>query len=297
MIRLALHGIGTALAEAGNNVATSDLNSYFAPRRLRRVDHFTRMTMLAGCRALHDAAGTEQKDLKTTLPLPENMGIVVSTGFGPSQTTFEFLDSIIDHGADCASPLSFSHSVHNIPAATMSIFLNNPKPNTTICQLHGPLMTGLQTSACWLAEKRVEKVLLGVVDEKTPLLEDNSRRLLDRKAPRCKHIPVGEGACFFLLSAVENGAEAKYGTLEMKNLSPQELQETGFPGPVLAPARILPRLENLHLRATATQQADTPCAAGPELAFAAIQAMGKGESCCIEQCGNNFGLITVKPQG
>lgn len=143
-----------------STVDTSDLNSYFAPRRLRRVDHFTRMTMLAGCRALHDAAGTVQEDLKTAIPLPDDMGIVISTGYGPSQTVFEFLDSIIDHGAGCASPLAFSHSVHNIPAATISLFLNNPKPYTTICQLHGPLLAALQTAGCWLNEGRVKKYFL-----------------------------------------------------------------------------------------------------------------------------------------
>ncbi|TIH15803.1 hypothetical protein D0S45_09480 [Marinifilum sp. JC120] len=297
MMRLALHGIGSALAETEGPVDTSDLNSYFAPRRLRRVDHFTRMTLLAGCRALHDAAGTIQEDLKTPLPLHEDMGIVISTGYGPSQTIFEFLSSIIDHGAGCASPLAFSHSVHNIPAATMSVFLNNPKPYTTLCQLHGPLLAGLQTAGCWLAEKRVQKVLLGLVDEKTPLLTDNTRRLLEKKGLPGDHIPVGEGACFFLLGPAEETNDARYGTLEFETLSPQELQKTEFPGSAFAPARSLNRLAKLSLSATASRQADMPTAAGTELAAAAIHARKSGAASCIEQAGNNFGLISVKPQG
>lgn len=294
-MRMTLHGIGTVLAEDGKTVDTSDLNSYFAPRRLRRVDHFTRMTMLAGCRALHDATGTKQENLKTPLPLPEDMGIVISTGYGPSQIIFEFLDSIIDHGASCASPLAFSHSVHNIPAATMSVFLNNPKPCTTLCQLHAPLFSGLQTASCWLAEGRVKKVLLGVTDEKTPLLESNTRRLLKKKGHTEKILPVDEGASFFLLgpaadSSTEPGA-AKYGTLEFTTLSAQELQKTKSAKKYFAPARSLNRLTKLGISATASRNADMPCAAGPELAAAAGL---KESNYCIEQAGKNFGLISIK---
>ncbi|WP_203544610.1 beta-ketoacyl synthase chain length factor [Desulfovibrio sp. JC022] len=293
-MRLALHGIGTALPEAEDAVETSDLNSYFAPRRLRRVDHFTRMTLLAGCRALHDAAGTVQEDLKTPLDLPEDMGVVISTGYGPSQTIFEFLDSIIDHGAGCASPLAFSHSVHNIPAATMSVFLNNPKPYTTLCQLHGPLLAGLQTAGCWLAEGRVKKVLLGLVDEKTPLLEDNTRRLLENKGLAGEQIPVGEGACFFLLGSAEEANATRYGTLEFETFSPQQLPKAQLSDATYAPARSISRLSKLDISATASRQTDMPCAAAPELATA---AMKNEQSCCIEQAGNNFGVISVKPQG
>lgn len=295
MLRLALQGIGAALPETGNAVDTSDLSNYFAPRRLRRVDHFTRMTMLAGCRALHDVAGTEQEDLKTPQPLPEGTGIVISTGYGPAKTIFEFLDSIIDHGAGCASPLAFSHSVHNIPAATMSVFLNNPKPYTTICQLHAPLLSGLHTAVCWLNEGRVKNILLGVVDEKTSLLETNSRRLLKKKGNTATQIPVGEGACFFLLGPAGDAQNSKYGILEFDTVTPQELQKAKLPESTFAPARSLRKLSTLKISATASQQIDMPAAAGAEL-IAAVQSTGN-VTCCIEQAGNNFGLIYVKQQG
>ncbi|WP_419781051.1 beta-ketoacyl synthase chain length factor [Maridesulfovibrio sp.] len=293
-MRVALHGIGTALAEKGAAVDTSDLNSYFAPRRLRRVDHFTRMTMLAGCRALHDAAGTVQEDLKNPLPLPDDMGIVLSTGYGPSQTIFEFLDSIIDHGAGCASPLAFSHSVHNIPAATLAVFLNNPKPYTTLCQSHGPVLAGLQTAGCWLNEGRVKRVLLGLVDEKTPLLEENTRRLLQAKNLSGELLKTGEGACFFLLGPADE-SESKYGAIEFEAISPQELQEKVLPASIFSPARTLPGLMELGIPATASRQEDMPCAAGAELAHAARQGAKLGSSNCIEQAGKNFGLISINP--
>ncbi len=174
-MRLALTGIGLAVADLdiiqlkessltgktyqpqNGKTDTADLNNYFPPRKLRRVDHFTRMTMLAACRALHDHTGTIQEDPKTPLPQPEEMGIILSTGYGPSETIFDFLDSIIDHGPSCASPLAFSHSVHNIPAATLSLFLSSESPYTTLCQTHAPLVSALNTAACWINEKRVKK--------------------------------------------------------------------------------------------------------------------------------------------
>jgi len=168
-------------------VDTTSLTEFVPARRLRRVDHFTSMTLLAAYRALYDAGYGET--------LPERMGIVLCTGYGPSETTFDFLDSIIDFGAGCASPLAFSHSVHNIPAAMLAMFLKTPCPCTTLCQLHRPVFTGLLTAQTWLSEERVDTVLLGAVDETTPLLEHTSNQL--------GRNPVGEGAAFFVLQRQE----------------------------------------------------------------------------------------------
>ncbi|MBI9080500.1 MAG: beta-ketoacyl synthase chain length factor [Pseudodesulfovibrio sp.] len=188
---------------------TDKLSKFIPARKLRRIDHFTRMALLAAFRALDDA--NKVKDL------PQNLGIILCTGYGPSQTTFDFLDSIIDDGAKLASPLAFSHSVHNIPTGVLSLLLGAPCPQTTICQLTNPVMTGLQTAALWLAEKRVESVLFGAVDETTPLLEENAHRLAMEKGREIS-TPVSEGAVFFLLNNQEHG----YATIET-NTSLSEL--------------------------------------------------------------------------
>lgn len=166
---------------------TTELASFVSPRKLRRVDHFTSMTLLAAYRALADAG--------YGAAAPDNMGIVLSSGFGPAETTFDFLDSILDHGAGCASPLAFSHSVHNIPAAMLAMFLGSPCPCTTICQPYRPVSTGLLTAQAWLEEGRVDAVLFGAVDEATPLLTHVSGRI---GTPR-----LGEGAAFFMLGRTE----------------------------------------------------------------------------------------------
>lgn len=191
-MKLTIKGMGMVTPPSPDEQCdTSALSDYLPPRKLRRMDHFTRMTLLAAHRALDDAQCLES--------LPANLGIVISTGYGPAQTTFDFLDSIIEDGAKLASPLAFSHSVHNIPAGVLSILLGTPCPQTTLCQLSSPVTTGLLTAAMWLAEGRVDTVLFGAVDETTPLLKENTARLSASSA-----LP-GEGAAFFLLNNDSDG--------------------------------------------------------------------------------------------
>lgn len=306
-MRLAVNGIGltlaglemaqlreavlseTSTAPKTEKADSSAINNYFAPRRLRRVDHFTRMTMLAACRALRDESGQGHKN---TPALPEDTGIVVSTGYGPSQTIFDFLDSIIEFGPGCASPLSFSHSVHNIPAATLSLFIGKQCPCTTLCQTRGPLVTGLNTAACWINEGRVDKVLLGAVDEKTPILDYNTARLLEEKKS-CQQIPLTEGACFFLLSKPDS--TSRYGTIEFETLSADETAKSVGQNTVFAPARSVDKISSLGINARSVCSADMPTVASVEMA--AILAAGKKDACCIELSGDSFGVIRLNGKG
>jgi len=205
-MRLAIQGIGLATPIGGkeelkaaigakattlsdsSKTDTSSLGDFIPARKLRRIDHFTRMSLLAAYRALQDAGKLED--------LPPRLGIVITTGYGPSQTTFDFLDSIIEDGAHLASPLAFSHSVHNIPAGVLSMQLGIPCPQTTICQLRQPVTAGLRTAALWLADGTADTVLFGAIDESTPLLDDNMSRLTSADDAH-----VGEGATFFLLNS------------------------------------------------------------------------------------------------
>lgn len=175
---------------------TSPLSERYSPRELRRLDHFTRMCLLATHRALDEAA----------LAPDEDMAIVLASGYGPAQTTFDYLDSIINFGEAGASPISFSHSVHNIPAATIALMLRLSCPSMSLCQTDGPVWSGLAASWTWLAEGRARRVLFIAADERTPLLED----VLSRMRPG--FLPC-EGAAAFILGA---GNEAGRAGLELK---------------------------------------------------------------------------------
>ena len=304
-MRLSITGLGLAAAgidleQLKNNIVsstrpqpspekaeTAELNNYFTPRKLRRVDHFTRMTMLAACRAMQDHAGMNQDDFKTQLPIPDDMGIIIGSGYGPSETVFHFLDSIIEHGAECASPLSFSHSVHNIPAATISLFLNYQCPCTTVCQTYAPLTTALNNAACWIYEGRAKNILLGLVDEKTSLLEYNTKRMLAKKEP-ITEIPLGEGACFFMLSDTSESESAKYGSLEFKTIQQNDLAAMCKGSAVFSPKRTIGRLKEINVSAESSLNADMPTAAAIELAAAVLYNRENRPSVCIEQAGRKF---------
>lgn len=230
MIRMAIEGMGIvsaagngqdALTQAALGVLggvpglscackadTGELTRFVQGKALRRVDHFTRMTLLATHLALEDA-GLVRDDLDHT-------GIVLATGYGPVKQTFDFLDSIIDFGPEMASPQAFAHSVHNIPAATVALLTGLRSPCFTICQLDTAVAAAAITACAWLGEGRVQRVLLGAVDEHTDLLEENALRIARDIPPGLsggrRNTPPGDGAVFFSLHA--DPSRARHGFFE-----------------------------------------------------------------------------------
>lgn len=188
---------GGTLAPTVGQADTESLKEYMPARALRRVDHFTRLTLLAAFSALSDA-GLTPADLTET-------GIILATGYGPARLTFDFLDSIIDHGPEMASPLAFSHSVHNIPAATVALTMQVTGPCATVSQFETSVGAALLMARSWLAEGRVARVLVGAADERTDFLEQASAAVaagmdVARSGGR-RRLPIGDGAVFLSLHA------------------------------------------------------------------------------------------------
>jgi 3-oxoacyl-[acyl-carrier-protein] synthase II len=178
---------------------TSSLENYVSKRSLRRIDHYSRMAALGACLALEDADRLEK--------MSERTGLIIVSGYGASATTFSFLDSVIKDGDTCASPTHFSNSVHNSAAAHISILLNITGPSLTISQFNTSVASGLLTARQWLAEGRVDEVLLGAVDEYCPVRGYSNLRLpcsagpVNRNDKKMSEPEVlGEGAAFLLLS-------------------------------------------------------------------------------------------------
>jgi 3-oxoacyl-[acyl-carrier-protein] synthase II len=189
---------------------TSGLKDIFPPRSLRQMDHFTRMALLGAVRALDDAGVPPEKRNDGT-------ALVLASGYGPAATTFAFLDSFLDVGDATASPLAFAHSVHNIPAASIVLALGLTGPCTTICQLDSPVVAALTQAFSWLEEGLAERVLLGAVEEHTPLLATTAQRI-SRRSPsghrRRSALPISEGAAFFCLGRCSRQSPL-YGTLRI----------------------------------------------------------------------------------
>lgn len=139
------------------------LSRYMPAKQLRHVDHFTRMALFCLFSAMEDAYVAQQE--------LNNIGIILVSGHGPQVRTFEFLESILEYGPQMASPLLFSLSVHNIPAATLAIKLGLQCPCLTICQAEGAVAHGLATAEIWLSEQRAERVFLVAIEEQAAQMQ------------------------------------------------------------------------------------------------------------------------------
>ena len=187
---------------------TDLLENFISKRALRRVDHFSRLALLGAYLALQDAEKKESK---------ERIGIIIATGYGPSRTTFGFLDSMLDTDITLASPTLFSNSVHNIAATNIAIRLGITGPAITICQFDTSFQSALITARTWLEQKIVDAVLLGGVDEYCEMLGYCYHRFCSANKQDdctvidtdCTELPLGEGSAFFYLTPEWNNA--KYG--------------------------------------------------------------------------------------
>lgn len=210
---------------------TTLIETYLNKRALRRIDHFSRMALLGAFQAVEDA---DQPDLDRS-----RIGVVVCSGFGALATTFKFLDSVLEDGDAFASPTAFSNSVHNAAAAHISMQLKITGPSLTVSQFDQSLVSGLLSARQWLAEGRVDSVLLGVADEYCSVLGYCWERFF-ADAERTQMNPfdftrttaiAGEGAAFFLLQpgSVEGKGYGLIEEIEMGHLRGSQPQLDGRP--------------------------------------------------------------------
>ena len=196
---------------AGENpVFTADTSSVtdFVPKgKLRRIDHYSRMALLACGRAM--------EGVDPSLFAPQKTGLILATGYGALSSTFSFLDSYIEKGDKLAFPTHFSNSVHNAAAAHISICYNIKGPSLTVSQLDMSFFSALITAGSWLETRKTDAVLVGTADTYCNVMgyciNEFSRPL--------KKIPYsfGEGAAFFLVSR-ETHTRPRYGYIDQINM-------------------------------------------------------------------------------
>lgn len=177
---------------------TGPLDNYVPKRALRRMDGFARMALLGACLALEDA-GLSPGGLHT--------GLILASGQGATGSTLGLLDSFFEAGDACASPIHFANSLHNAAAAHLSILLGADGPCVTLSHGRLSLVAALLTAQLWLEEGRAAQVLVGCVEE---LSEVMGYAWLKTHG---SSLTPGEGAAFFLLAKVPEGA-----TLELSRV-------------------------------------------------------------------------------
>lgn len=188
----------------------SGLDRFVPKASLRRIDRFIQMALLSSSLAVEDS-GIELRDRT-------RVGIVFGTGYGPLNTTFNFLDSLIDFGDKCASPTLFANSVHNSLAAQVSISLKLQGPSLTLTSFEQTTVAVMAEADNWLQGGDVDYVLAGVGDEycdvrgyATLLSEvDNPSGISPFMFDDCSYLP-GEGFVSFLLG--KGPSEKGYGRI------------------------------------------------------------------------------------
>jgi 3-oxoacyl-[acyl-carrier-protein] synthase II len=121
---------------------TDLLDKLIPPRTLRRVDHYARMAILASHLALEDAGMGNG--------LPENTGLIVATGMGPTANTLDLQAADVALTDLALSPILFSNSVQNAAAAYISMLLKLRGPILSINQYEMAVPLAFQTAIDWL---------------------------------------------------------------------------------------------------------------------------------------------------
>mgnify|MGYP006282629343 CR=1 FL=1 len=202
------------------------LEDYLPKRRLRRLGHFAQMATLGGCLALEDAGMLEE--------VPgEQLGIVIASGYGPTTSTFQFLDMANREGDECVSPTLFSNSAHSVAPSTLSILLEITGPALTVSQFEMSVPVALLNAVQWLRQGRVRYVLFGALDEHCSVRTYSHARIhgenadgeLRPMATDEQSAVLGEGAAFFVLGRDESPRKplARIREVEVMNLREEGL--------------------------------------------------------------------------
>ncbi|MDR1696571.1 MAG: beta-ketoacyl synthase chain length factor [Endomicrobium sp.] len=179
---------------------TRSVNDFFDIKRLRRIDGLSKLALCAAAKTLYntDISLEEEKN---------DIGLIIATGRGSVKQTCNFMDGIIDGGDVLASPLAFSHSVHNSIETSITVLLNMRGPCLTVSQGGSSFSSAAVTAKSWLMSGKCKYVLLGAADEEHPVMSKEYEDEIVKK----------ECAAFFLLTLEETPDE-----LIVENIKPDD---------------------------------------------------------------------------
>lgn len=146
------------------------------PIKARRMSPPSRFAVVATDLALADArwdgdlTGAEGGD-----PAQET-AVVFGTSFGPSSYTERILRQILLESPQAASPMLFTESVANAPAAQVALRHGCRGPNLTVTQREASATLAVIEGVGLLRSGRARRALVGGVEELNPLLHS----ILDR---------------------------------------------------------------------------------------------------------------------
>ena len=201
---------GSRLAALAGGV---DLSPLLPAGAARRMSPPSRMAVAAARLAVRDA-GLVEAD-----PEFADTAVVAATAFGPAFYTEKLLAAILETGPETASPAIFTESVASAAASQVAIALRARGASLTVTQREAGPLVALAEGARLLRLGRARRVLVGVVEEMTPLLHavldrfhalaradasgEETARPFDRSRDGFR---AAEGSCFVVL---ERAGEAR----------------------------------------------------------------------------------------
>ncbi|MBU0483423.1 MAG: beta-ketoacyl synthase chain length factor [Proteobacteria bacterium] len=139
-------------------------------RELRRADLFIQMAVTSAYSAI---SGLPADKLH-----PEEIGVFIGTAYGPLETNFELLGSLINEGEGQISPTLFSHSVYNAAAGYVARLLEIRGPVMTITNYGWPFLIALEEGRVAVSTGRIARAVVIGVETYSELLADAYRRFL-----------------------------------------------------------------------------------------------------------------------
>jgi hypothetical protein len=179
-------------------------NLEFVPLNLRRhLDQNSKIALYTAYEAVKEISGN------SPLETLKNIRLVFASRWGEWERTLNLLLDYINEGS--ISPLRFSYSVHNAPAAILSISAKNRLPYCALSANGATFEMGLIEALAAFADEPEKPALLIYSDEKTPDMYKNAVPF---------NIPC---AAAFLISIKNTGRiRLKY---SFRSLEPQTLKD------------------------------------------------------------------------
>lgn len=175
-----------------------DYKEYISPVLLRRMSRIIKMGITASKICLHNA----------NVKIPG--AIITGTAFGCLEDTEKFLTSLIKNDEKLLIPLPFIQSTHNTISAQIAIMLKCYSYNNTYVHRNFSFESALLDGILLLKEHTADNVLIGGIDEITPVYYTITKRLGQWKKENISNLKLlnnknrgtiaGEGAAFFLLT-------------------------------------------------------------------------------------------------
>lgn len=116
------------------------------------------------------ACGSAIEKAELSAPLGDEVGLCLGTQFGSVQTMATFEDKLAQTGAKTVSPLLFSHSFFNSPAAILSIEWGIRGPHAPFCGARAGL-DAVEAGRDALLLEQAQTMICGAVEANSPARE------------------------------------------------------------------------------------------------------------------------------